>query len=202
MNNTGDIPYAYIAIVGVPLIVFIWIAMTGNRLNQLRNLIRESWSDIDVQLKRRHDLIPNLVETVKGYAAHEQAVLDRVMQARSMAMAQTDNAQQVVAQETALVSALNGLFVRVEAYPQLKASPQFLALQQELANTEDRIAAARRFYNANVRDYNTMVQSFPSSIIANAKNMTVWPFFELDSVQAREPVPVDMSFGQGSGVSH
>ena len=118
-------------------------------------------------------------------------------------MAPAANTQEIIAQESALVSALNGLFMRVEAYPQLKASAQFLALQQELANTEDRIAAARRFYNANVRDFNTMVQSFPSSIIAQAKNMTTWPFFELDSVSAREPVPVNLgSIDPGSGVVH
>ena len=196
-----NIQIAFAVIIGLPLLVLIWVAVTGNRLNQLRNLIKESWSDIDVQLKRRHDLIPNLVETVKGYATHEQTVLDRVMQARSMAMAPAANTQEVIAQEAALVTALNGLFARVEAYPDLKASAQYLSLQQELANTEDRIAAARRFYNANVRDFNTMVQSFPSSIIAQAKNMEPWPFFELDSLDERAPVQVNLgSIDQNSGV--
>jgi LemA protein len=202
MDTPSNIPYGLAIIVGLPLIVLIWIVVTSNRINQLRNLIKESWSDIDVQLKRRHDLIPNLVETVKGYATHEQTVLDRVMQARSMAMAPAANTSEVIAQETALVTALNGLMVRVEAYPQLKASAHFLALQQELANTEDRIAAARRFYNANVRDFNTMCQSFPSSVIANSKNLSPVPFFEVDSVAARDPVAVDMgSFGPGPGLT-
>ncbi len=195
-----NIPFGLILAIGIPLIAIIWLIATSNRLIQLRNLIRESWADIDVQLKRRHDLIPNLVETVKGYAAHEQAVLDRVMQARAQAMTQTANLQQSIAQESILVGALNGLFARVEAYPQLKASQHFLALQQELANTEDRIAAARRFYNANIRDYNTLCDTFPPSLIASAMNMKPVPYLELDTVQALQPVNVSMALNSGSPV--
>jgi len=196
--NDPTIPYPIIVALAIAVVGLFWLIATSNRLIQLRNLIRESWSDIDVQLKRRHDLIPNLVETVKGYAAHEQAVLDRVMEARAQAMAQSANVQQSIAQESILVGALNGLFARVEAYPQLKASQHFLALQQELANTEDRIAAARRFYNANIRDYNTLCDTFPASLIANAMNMKPVPYLELDTVQALQPVSVNLALDAGS----
>src|SRR5436309_13645830 len=116
----ASIPIVPIILIGVPLVVLIWIIVSSNRLIQLRNLLKESWSDIDVQLKRRHDLIPNLVETVKAYATHEQTVLQRVIEARNQAMVQTDSTAAQMAQESVLVQALNGLFARVEAYPQLK----------------------------------------------------------------------------------
>jgi LemA protein len=191
MNDPVSIPIGPILIIAVPVIIFLWLVLTSNRLTQLRNLVRESWSDIEVQLKRRHDLIPNLVETVKGYAAHEQAVLDRVMQARAHAMSDGGNMASRIAEEGALVGALNGLFARVEAYPQLKASEHFLALQQELTNTEDRIAAARRFFNSNVRSYNTMCDSFPSGLIASLRTMKRIPYFEVDTVQALNSIPVN-----------
>lgn len=185
----GSLPVVPIVLVGFALIVLIWCISTKNRFTQLHNLMRESRSDIDVQLKRRHDLIPNLVETVRGYAAHEEAVLQKVMEARSQAVA---GGSASVPQEAALVAALNGLFARVEAYPELKASQHFLMLQQELANTEDRIAAARRFYNANVRDYNTMCGSFPASMLAGEQDGPV-PFLELDTVAALHAPAVDVS---------
>lgn len=192
-NPTSSLPILPIVIIAIPVLFVIWAVITMNRLTQLRNLLRESWSDIDVQLKRRHDLIPNLVETVRGYAAHESSVLERVTEARAAAIVGTKSPVAQLATESTLVAALNGMFARVEAYPQLKASAQFLALQQELANTEDRIAAARRFYNANVRDYNTLCSSFPSSLIAGMVGMSPIPYLELDTVDALQAPQLNLS---------
>jgi LemA protein len=154
----------------------------------LRNHISESWSDIDVVLKRRHDLIPNLVETVKGYAAYEQGVLERVIEARNRAVAAVGSVGEQASSEGELVHSVNRLLATAEAYPDLKASAQFLALQKELADTEDRIAAARRFYNANVREYNTMLETFPSSMLSGGAQPA--QFFEVDNLAVREPVTV------------
>jgi LemA protein len=198
MENTPPLPLIPLIAVAVTVIVFIWAIITMNRLTQLRNMLRESWSDIDIQLKRRHDLIPNLVETVRGYAAHESGVLENVMQARAAAMVATKNPIAQLAVEGSVVNALNGMFAVVEGYPRLKASAQFIALQMELANTEDRIAAARRFYNANVRDYNTLCSSFPSSLIASMRGLSPISFLELDTVNAREAPKVDLSAMPGS----
>lgn len=146
----------------IPVLYFIGAA---NRLARLRNHIKESWSDVDVQLQRRHDLIPNLIETVKGYAAHEKDLFARIAEEREKAIASRLDIAQYAKNESELARTVHTLLVRVESYPELKSSQHFLKLQQELANTEDRIAAARRFYNANVRDYNTMLESFPSSLV-------------------------------------
>ena len=161
MNN----PAVFIP-VAVALLGLVYVVVTYNGLVNLRNLIRESWADVDTELKRRYDLIPNLVSTVKGYAAYEKDVLERVVQARAKALASVGDAASQARDENELVDSLKGLFAVVERYPDLKASEQYLALQRELVNTEDRIQAARRFFNGNVRDYNNKVEMFPSSIIA------------------------------------
>ena len=166
-----------LAVVAVPVIYFIVIY---NRIVGLRQHLRESWADIDVELKRRHDLIPNLVETVKGYAAHERETLTKLMELRSRAM--SDTAPRALAEdETAIQRQLGRVFALAEAYPQLKADKSFLELQRELANTEDRLAAARRFYNGNTRELNSLVQSFPSNIVAGMAGARVEEYFEVAS---------------------
>ena len=161
-------------VVAVAVLLIVAFITSYNRFVRQRNLVQESWRQIDVELRRRHDLIPNLVETVKGYAAQERTVLTAVTEARGAAMqVMQANAAGVAAQaqaESALGRALGGLFAVAENYPDLKSSQNFLALQQQLAETEDRIAAGRRFYNANVRAYNTRVEAFPSNLIAGQFN--------------------------------
>ena len=183
----------WIVVAIVVLLIVAFIA-SYNRFVRQRNLVQESWRQIDVELRRRHDLIPNLVETVKGYAAQERTVLTAVTEARGAAM-QTQQAG-VAAQaqaESALGRALGGLFAVAENYPDLKSSQNFLALQQQLAETEDRIAAGRRFYNGNVRALNTRVEAFPSSIIASLFNFTKAEYFEVEEPEVRAPVNVDFS---------
>jgi len=147
-------------------IVLLWIAMLYNSLVRANNHVKESWSQIDVELKRRYDLIPNLVSTVKGYAAHENEVFEQVAQARNAAYSNTGSPESQARDENALVGVMRTLFAVVENYPELKASSHFLELQKELVNTEDRIQRARRFYNGNVRDLNNKVEVFPSNILA------------------------------------
>ena len=165
---------------GIVLFVLIWIAGTYNGLVRLRMHCRESWADIDTELRRRYDLIPNLVETVKGYAAHEKQTLQAVLEARTKAAASTGSPSQQAKDENMLVGALRQLWAVSEDYPDLKANQNFLALQRELADTEDRIQAARRFYNANVRDLNTRVSVFPSNLIAGVFGFNPGEFFEVD----------------------
>jgi LemA protein len=184
-------PFLIAALV-VFLLVVIWCIVTYNRLVGLRQLIDNSWSNVDTELKRRYDLIPNLVETVKGYAAHEQAVLERVVQARQQAVQSTGSPEHQAADENELVRALKGVLVVAEGYPQLKANENFLQLQHELTNTENRIQAARRFYNGNVKDLNTLIAQFPSSIIARQGSFEPAEFFQIDSVFEREPVKVKL----------
>lgn len=169
----------------------LWLVFAYNRFVNLRNRAKEAWSDIDVQLKRRYDLIPNLVETVKGYASHERELLEKVTEARTMAMAaeQSGNPKKIGEAENFLSSTLKSLFAVSENYPDLKASVNFLELQRELRDTEDKIQAARRFYNANVRDLNTKTESFPDKIVAGAFNFKSMEFFEIEG-EAREPVAV------------
>lgn len=169
-------------VVGIPL---VWFVAVYNRFVGLRQHLRESWADIDVQLKRRHDLIPNLVETVKGYASYERETLERVVELRNRAVAEHGTAAALATDESALMRGVKDLFVVVEKYPDLKANRNFLELQKELANTEDVIAAARRFYNANVRELNTMRESFPTNLVANAFNVETATYFELDSSAER-----------------
>lgn len=150
-------------LIGVPL---LYVVVQYNHLVGLRNYIRNAWSNIDTELKRRYDLIPNLVATVKGYAAHERGVLEQVTALRSRCVANNGSPATQAVDEVQLVSALQQLLAVVENYPQLKADQQYLQLQKELTNTEDRIQAARRFYNGNVRDYQVKCESFPTNLIA------------------------------------
>ena len=172
-------------------LVLLWLWMTYNRLIAGRNRTREAWADIDVQLKRRYDLIPNLVETVKGYASHERELLEKVTQARSQAMGASTAAEHSQA-ENMLSQTLKSLFAVAESYPDLKANQNFAKLQDELSDTENKIQAARRFYNGNVRDFNTSLQVFPTNVVAGWFSFTAQDFFELDEkdAAAREPVAV------------
>ena len=180
-------PWAWV--VGVALFLAIWLVASRNRFVRQRTLVDESWGDIDVELSRRHDLIPNLVETVKGYADHEREVLETLVQAREAATAHRDDgpASREGFEET-VTRALQSVLARVEAYPDLKASSGFLDLQRQLTLTEDRIAAARRFYNGNVRSYDTRVQTFPSNLVAAVFGFEPREFFELrDTAAASVP---------------
>lgn len=170
-------------------VLVLWVVMAFNGLVMSRNRVKESWSDIDVQLKRRYDLIPNLVETVKGYAAHESGTLDHVIQARAKAMSAQGPAAKAQA-ENELSGTLKSLFALSENYPQLRAVEGFTKLQDELTDTEDKIQAARRFYNSNVLVLNTKIESFPSNIIAGSFGFTKAEFFEITNAVEREPVKV------------
>jgi LemA protein len=170
----------------------VYVVLTYNTLVALRNHIRDAWGNIDTELKRRYDLIPNLVATVKGYAAHEKEIFERVTQLRAQCLASRGPARQQAVIETQLVGALQQLLGVVENYPQLKADQNFLKLQKELVNTEDRIQAARRFFNGNVRDYRNKCETFPSNIIAGAFGFQPEDYFSV-SPSVRE-VP-DVDFG-------
>ena len=159
--------------------------VTYNVLIRLRNHVRESWSGIDTELKRRYDLIPNLVETVKGYAQHERELFERVTEARNRALASNGSPASQARDENAFVATLRSLFAVVENYPDLKASQNFLKLQEELANTEDRIQAVRRFYNGNVRDYNNRIEVVPSNLVARLFGFQMEEFFEIENVSER-----------------
>jgi len=166
-----------IIFVGAPL---LYLLLQYNGLVSLRNYIRNAWSNVDTELKRRYDLIPNLVATVKGYAAHEKETLERVVQLRNRCTANHGSPMEQATDETQLVSALKQLHVVVEGYPQLKADGHFLQLQQELINTEDRIQAARRFYNGNVRDYRNKCEMFPSSVVARMFGFKPEEYFSVE----------------------
>lgn len=172
----------------IVLLVIIGISIY-NRLVQLNIRTDEAWSDINVQLKRRYDLIPNLVETVKGYAKHEKTVFEDVTKARAEALGAKGIEEKSKA-ENQISEALKSIFAVAEAYPELKANENFAKLQEELTDTEDKIQASRRFYNGNVRDLNIAIQSFPTSIIANAKGFKKRELFELEEAEAKEPVEV------------
>ena len=188
--------WAVIIVIVVIVVMALFLVGNYNGMVRGRNRVDEAWSGIDVQLKRRHDLIPNLVETVKGYAAHEKDVFEAVTQARANAMGAQGPAQTAAA-EGQLTSALGRLFAVAEAYPTLRASENFQQLQAELTNTEDQIAGARRIYNGNVQGYNTRIQTFPAAAFAGMFGFTKREFFELDSPADRE-VP-SVSFGSGPG---
>ena len=179
-------------LLGVLVLVIGWVVLNYNALVRLRQHCRESWSCIDTELKRRYDLIPNLVEAVKGYAAHEREVLSAVTAARTRAVASTGTPATQAADESRLVESLDRLLLVSEDYPDLKASKNFLALQDELANTEDRIQAARRFYNGNVRELNTRIEVFPSNLVAAVFSFRPEQFFEVASPRVRRVV--DISF--------
>ncbi len=168
-----------VVLVVVVLVVVVFMA-SYNRFVRQRNLIDNSWSNIDTELKRRYDLIPNLVETVKGYAAHESSTLTAVAEARSQAMADSGSPEQQARSENALVGSLKSLLAVSEAYPDLKANTGFIDLQRQLVGTEDRIQAARRLYNNNVRDYNERVQSLPTNVIAGLFHFHVREYFQID----------------------
>lgn len=177
-------------ILGVIVIIALWAIGSYNSFVRLVNRTKEAWADIDVQLKRRYDLIPNLVETVKGYATHESSVFENVTKARAEAMGAGTPAEKGVA-ENNLAGALKSVFAISEAYPDLKANQNFLSLQAELSDTEDKIQAARRFYNGNVRDLNIAIESFPGNVIASTFNFEKKELFELDNGDvAREAVKV------------
>lgn len=166
-----------------------WLILTYNKLIVFKNRVKEAWSDIKVQLQRRYNLIPNLVETVKGYATHEKEVFERVTKARTMAMG-AENIKEKAQAENALSNTLKSLFAVAENYPQLRTSENFLALQKDLTDTEDKIQAARRFYNGLVRDLNNQVEKFPVNLIAGTLGFKQADFFETSSEEAEKPVNV------------
>lgn len=179
-------------VLGIAAVIILAIIAMYNGLIKLKNRVDEAWSDIDVQLKRRYDLIPNLVETVKGYAAHEKETLEKVVQARNAAMqAQSGgDAKKQAEAENALSATLKSIFALSESYPDLKANQNFLELQRELSDTENKIQAARRFYNGNVRDFNTKLQVFPTNIMAGTLGFKAREFFEIGEEKEREVVQV------------
>ena len=181
-----------IVLLVIAVLFFLWVVLTYNRFVALRNRTKEAWADIDVQLRRRYDLIPNLVETVKGYASHEKTVFENVTKARTAAMAaeQSGDPKKIGQAENFLSSTLKSLFAVSENYPQLRASENFLELQRELRDTEDKVQASRRFYNTNVRDINTKIESFPANIIAKMFKFVKMDFFEIEEPAAKGPVSV------------
>lgn len=181
-------------IVGIIVVLLVlWAIFSYNRFITLVNRAKEAWSDIEVQLKRRYDLIPNLVNTVKGYAAHEQTAFEKVTQARAAAMGAGNLAEKSQA-ELGLSGALKSIFAIAEAYPDLKANTNFLELQRELSDTENKIQASRRFYNGNVRDLNTAVETFPNNLIANFFKFAKMEFFELEEGEEAAKQPVEVKF--------
>jgi LemA protein len=193
-----------IVILVIVVVLGIIFAVLYNGLVKLRNVVQESWAQIDVELKRRHDLIGNLVETVKGYAAHERGTLDDVTRARAAAMAPNQSPAQAAQTEGELTRALVNLQAVTEAYPDLKANQNFMALQNELGSTEDRIAGARRYYNANVRALNTKVETLPTNFIAGMAGVTKAEYFETEGIAREAPQvsfgtsgPATPSVGQG-----
>ena len=175
--NGATVPLVVIGI--IVLVPLIYVVATYNTLVSLRNHIRDAWGNVDTELKRRYDLIPNLVAAVKGYAAHEREVLERVTQLRTQCIASQGRPEEQAVDENQLVAALQRLLAVVENYPQLKADQNFLQLQRELVNTEDRIQAARRFYNGNVRDYRNKCETFPSSLVAGGFGFESQDYFQV-----------------------
>ena len=178
-----------IIILTIAVILVFAVISIYNKLVRLRNTMKSSWSDIDVQCKKRYDLVPNLVETVKGYAAHEKSVFENVTKARSMAMQATTPAEMAKA-ENMFRDTLKSLFAVAEAYPELKANTNFLQLQSQLQELENSLEAARRYYNAVVRDFNTQIEVFPSNVIASMFNFKQGDFFQLETPEERKAVKV------------
>lgn len=178
----------FLILAGIAVLVLLWAIFTYNRLIVLRNRINNAWSQIDVQLRRRYDLIPNLVESVKGYAAHEKETFQRVTEARA-AMASAKTVPEQGEAQNMITSALKSLFAVAEAYPQLKANENFMMLQEELSGTESKIAYARQFYNDTVMAFNTLIQSFPANMMAGAFGFAQRDYFAMDEA-AREPIKV------------
>lgn len=172
------------------VLIILWVIFSFNKLIRLKNRAQEAWADIEVQLKRRYDLIPNLVETVKGYMTHEREVFEKVTEARTRAISAKTMNEKAEA-ENYLSETLKSLFAVAENYPELKASTNFLELQKELVDTEDKIQAARRFYNANVRDLNISIESFPTNIIAKIFGFKKMDLFEIEEAREREVPKVE-----------
>jgi LemA protein len=181
-------------LLAVIVVLVLWAIIAYNGFVRLVNRTKEAWADIDVQLKRRYDLIPNLVSTVKGYAAHEAGTFDKVTEARTRAMQAGSTPAEKGAAENMLSGTLKSLFAVAEAYPDLKANQNFLALQSELSDTENKIQAARRFYNGNVRDLNTSIESFPGNVIASTFHFSKMDLFELGDADAAAKEPVAVNF--------
>lgn len=184
-------------VLGAVALLAVALAVSYNRFVRQRNLVRESWRQIDVQLQRRHDLIPNLVETVRAYAVQERQVLESVIAARAKAVGSTGNPARAALVEGAVQTGLGRLLATAEAYPELRSDENFLDLQRQLADTEDRIAAGRRFYNGNVRGLNTRVEAFPSAMVASMFHFRAADYFEVDDAAVRAPVAVDLA-----GIGH
>lgn len=190
MNNllisTGAVVGIVVAVVVVLLLVIViaWYISAYNKIMRLKNVVDEAWSTIDVQLKKRYDLIPNLVNTVKGYASHERETLEAVINARNLAMTSSGDAK--IAAENALSGTLKSLFALQEAYPALKADTSFVNLQHQLQSVENELAAARRYYNGTVKEFNTLFDVFPSSIVARRTRLEKRKLFELDSAEERK----------------
>ena len=187
-------------LIGVAVVLGAFLVVSYNRFVSQRQQVRNAWANIDTELRRRYDLIPHLVETVRGYAAHEREVFEEVARARSVAMSATGSPAEQAAAEGPLVAALRQLFAVAENYPQLRANENFLALQRELANTEDRLQGSRRFYNATVQDFNRRVQAFPSNLVANWFRFTPEQFFEIEEAirpQLEQAPRVDFTAGTG-----
>ena len=178
-----------LVLTGLLALIGLWVVLTNNSFIRARNKVDEAWSGIDVQLKRRHDLVPNLVETVRGYAEHESQTLEGVTEARRRAV-DADGPEESARAEAKLTSALGSINALAESYPQLQAADNFRRLQAELAEIEDEIQAARRIYNSNVQDYNTKIQIFPNPIVANQGGFEEREFFEIEDASEREPVAV------------
>ncbi len=181
-------------LVFVILVAGLYVLATYNAFVTLKNRVKEAWSDIEVQMKRRYDLIPNLVETVKGYAAHEKGTLEAVIQARNAAMASNGTVEEKAKAENMLSGTLKSLFALSENYPNLKANENFLELQRELTDTENKIQASRRFYNSNVLAINTKLEMFPSNIVGRMFNFEKQEFFKLDESEQAARQPVKVSF--------
>jgi len=183
-----------IIIIAIVAILALWLVALYNGLVKMNNRTKEAWSDIDVQLKRRHDLIPNLVSSVKGYMKHEKELLENVTKARSNAMAAQEggSAAELATAEAALGGMLSKLQIAVEAYPDLKANNNVSQLMDELSDTENKIQASRRFYNGMVRDFNTKMESFPNNVFAGMLNFTKYEFFEVEDAKERENVKVEL----------
>jgi len=173
----------------VLILIVLFIVIAYNSLIRKSQRVKEAWADIDVQLKRRYDLVPNLIEAVKGYMAHEKEVFEKVTEARTRAMGTTDSGEKIKA-ENQFTQTLKTLFAVAENYPDLKANQSFIELQKELVDTEDKIQAARRFYNANVRDYNIAIKVFPRNILAQTFHFKVEPLFEITEDVERKAVKV------------
>ena len=192
---------ALLIIGGIVLLIVIIGIVSYNRFVSQKQLIKDAWANIDTELRRRYDLIPNLVESVRGYASHERETFENVTRARAAATAATGSPAAQAAAEGPLVAALRQLLAVAEAYPDLKANQNFLALQSELANTEDRLQTSRRFYNANVRDYNERVKQFPSVLVASMFGFKEEEFFEIEEAMREAGAPQVSFGGEGPGVT-